>query len=235
MAHDPPAALLTAPLRPARQAALLGASLVAFVGLHAALWRWSAGEPWRAVLPNLLLAGAAVPWLRRRSRVVGLGAGRRPRWAAAALGLMLALIAAFALTWPGGSQTTPHWSSLAAVALAGPLAEELYFRGAWLDFLARALSPAAAMLLSSALFALVHLPLGRHWHAAGLALLLGLVALATRSVLWPVGLHSLWNALAVLRETQPGPDRWPVLTLAAAAAAGCLAFALLAAKRTPHA
>ena len=90
------------------------------------------------------------------------------------------------------------------VAALGPVLEELMFRGLVLHVLLRRYSPWVAIVISSALFAAIHL---NPWQAPGAfggGLLLGWIVVKTRS-LWPCvivhalfnGLHYLWQLLAM--------------------------------------
>lgn len=53
------------------------------------------------------------------------------------------------------------YAFLAVIAFVGPLVEELHFRGMWWRALANKLNPALTLVVTSALFALVHLELVR--------------------------------------------------------------------------
>lgn len=86
-------------------------------------------------------------------------------------------------------------SCLAAIV---PLTEELLFRGLFLFGLERRYGKGFALLLSSAFFGIVHLSAVNAIYATVAGLLLGGLALATRSV-WPgVAVHGAVNALPVL-------------------------------------
>ena len=98
------------------------------------------------------------------------------------------------------------------VALLAPLAEEVAFRGLVYRHLRRSMVPVGATVISAAIFAVMHASLGQSvW-----AFLLGIVAAfayeQTRSVLTPVLIHGLFNAVpigvAVVRS-RPG-DVGPV-------------------------
>ena len=90
---------------------------------------------------------------------------------------------------------TPTWAL--ALALTSAVGEEIFFRGAVLGLLSRALPPVAAVLAQAVLFAALHPAPRRAWAyplwtlCAGV--ILGAVALATGSV-WPgVLAHYLFN------------------------------------------
>ena len=90
------------------------------------------------------------------------------------------------------------------VAAIGPVLEELMFRGLVLHVLLRRYSPWVAIVISSTLFAAIHLNPWQIPGAFGGGLLLGWIVVKTRS-LWPSvichalfnGLHYLWQLLAM--------------------------------------
>lgn len=88
-----------------------------------------------------------------------------------------------------------------------PLTEELLFRGLFLFGLERRYGRGFALLLSSAFFGIVHLGAVPAVYATVAGLLLGTVALVTRSV-WPgVALHAAVNAVPVLLPERVLPIR----------------------------
>jgi membrane protease YdiL (CAAX protease family)/Tfp pilus assembly protein PilF len=127
---------------------------------------------------------------------------------------------------------------LMAGCLLPGLGEEMLFRG----FLGRGLlarfGPALGILLTSALFGLLHLDPVRICGAAILGVGLHLVYLATRSFWAPVLLHALNNALAFalmqlaqdstidLSGLEDGPNLSPLVVLAALAALAALGLLL---------
>jgi len=148
-----------------------------------------------------------------------------------AAGLLLGTLAAVVnlltmLAGSGGAGVVSQNMTLTAVALVvhvallAPVAEEVAFRGLVYRHLRHLMIPGAAMLLSSGLFAVMHSSLQQGiW-----AFLLGMVAAfayeQTKSVVTPVLVHGLFNAVpigvAVVRS-QPhdvGPV-WLVLAIVA--------------------
>lgn len=86
---------------------------------------------------------------------------------------------------------------LCVVALV-PITEELLFRGLFLFGLERRYGAGFALLLSSCFFGIVHIGAVPAVYATAAGLLLGGLALATRSV-WPgIALHGAINAVPVL-------------------------------------
>ncbi|PPB48732.1 CPBP family intramembrane metalloprotease [Arthrobacter pityocampae] len=84
------------------------------------------------------------------------------------------------------------------IAVATPLWEEILFRGAFLDGLARRFRPAVAILLSAALFAALHLVLLGFVYLFTLGIALALLRRFHRNLWAPVLLHAANNALVTL-------------------------------------
>jgi len=83
---------------------------------------------------------------------------------------------------------------LVAVAVVGPLVEELLFRGVILGGLLSHYRPRWALLGSAVLFGIVHLNLWQFVPAFGMGLATGWLFVRTRS-LWPcVAFHGIYNA-----------------------------------------
>lgn len=87
--------------------------------------------------------------------------------------------------------------SLFTLSVVAPLTEEALFRGLLLRGFARRYGPVAGVVLSSALFALFHLNVWQALAAFAAGLYLGWVYLSTRSLLFPMGVHALFNGLPV--------------------------------------
>jgi membrane protease YdiL (CAAX protease family) len=169
------------------------------------------GALWfRLLAPNLcLLVGSAVLIRRRAPQVSLTRGGRCPASVAVAGGLCAAgavlgaaaLVTRFVPLGEGapGAVTPPEGLVLMTLV---PIAEELYFRGLLLDHLRRSAGAAMAVLLTSGLFALLHLPYDQHIPMAGLSVALCVVTLLTRSLLWAVLIHAAWNAKAVILSSE---------------------------------
>jgi membrane protease YdiL (CAAX protease family) len=95
-------------------------------------------------------------------------------------------------TWWGG------WSALFALVLVAPLTEELLFRGWLLQDLKDQYGQRKALLWSSLLFGLVHLELSAILYATLGGLVLGALALRTKSTLASIAMHAGVNALPLL-------------------------------------
>jgi membrane protease YdiL (CAAX protease family) len=148
-----------------------------------------------------------------------------------AAGLLLGTLAAVAnllsmLAGSAGSGSVATGISPGAVALVlhvallAPIAEEIAFRGLIYRHLRRAMVPWVAMLLSAAIFSVMHGSFGQSlW-----AFLLGLVAAfayeQTRSIVTPMLIHGLFNAVPIgVAVVRSKPDDvgpvWLVLSVVA--------------------
>ena len=87
------------------------------------------------------------------------------------------------------------WLNLLTFVLLAPVLEELIFRGIILDGLLRRTAPWKAILLSSFLFALVHLNPWQFISAMVIGLFAGWVYFRTRNLLYPMLIHTTNNAL----------------------------------------
>ncbi len=95
------------------------------------------------------------------------------------------------------SQQVPLWLSLAAFALAPAVCEELAFRGFILSGLMKSRHKWVPIVISSILFGMIHLIPKQIFNAALLGLVLGLMAVRSRS-LWPgIVFHFIYNGLQV--------------------------------------
>jgi membrane protease YdiL (CAAX protease family) len=109
-----------------------------------------------------------------------------------------------------------------ALAIAPAVCEEALFRGLALPSLRARWGTAAAIFVTAVLFAGFHLSLYRLAPAALLGVLLGIVAVRSRS-LWPaIAFHTVNNTLVILlvragRDAPPSP--WSVVGLAGLVAA----------------
>jgi len=163
---------------------------------------------WRSTPPLPGGRPKAVPGQRGLSIAAGMLLGTL-----AALANLLSMLAGGGHGAGSVSVVTPGAVALVLhVALLAPLAEEVAFRGLVYRHLRRSMVPVGATVISAAIFAVMHASLGQSvW-----AFLLGIVAAfayeQTRSVLTPVLIHGLFNAVpigvAVVRS-RPG-DVGPV-------------------------
>ncbi|PSR54068.1 hypothetical protein AHMF7605_11320 [Adhaeribacter arboris] len=100
-------------------------------------------------------------------------------------------------------QQQPVFTSIArvfAVVMAGPVAEEMLFRGLLLTRLKRTgLNPWMSLLLVTSAWAGIHVEYswGIIFLIFGNGLLLGLSLYSSRSLLVPILLHIIWNGYAV--------------------------------------
>jgi hypothetical protein len=151
-----------------------------------------------------------VYWLGKTGGVPVLfaaGSGRALGWAvgggvvAAAFGLgYLQLIGNWRLfddAAAGSASIAPHWLFLLAV-VAAPLCEEFIFRGLIFGGLRRSAGLVPSMLISAALFSIMHPPVSM-LPVFVLGLCTAFVYDKTRSLLAPVLVHALYNG-AVLAQ-----------------------------------
>ena len=90
------------------------------------------------------------------------------------------------------------YASLLVAVLIAPICEELFFRGFLLQGLRQSMPAWAAIGVSSLIFATAHLSLGSFPILLVLAIFLGILRVATRSI-WPgVILHTFNNLLSLL-------------------------------------
>lgn len=99
------------------------------------------------------------------------------------------------------AQHSNRWSVIATVSigiLVAPLMEEFLFRGYIYGTLRRHLGPELAMLLNAALFAAIHVSVPVLPALFVLAICLTLAYEATGSLLVPMAMHALFNAVTLL-------------------------------------
>jgi membrane protease YdiL (CAAX protease family) len=90
------------------------------------------------------------------------------------------------------------WTIVTTV-VAAPILEELFFRGLVLENLAKRWSGTAAVVASAALFGAAHLPiLPQALNAFVLAILMGYIYLATRSLIPVIIIHAINNGIAYM-------------------------------------
>jgi sodium transport system permease protein len=110
----------------------------------------------------------------------------------------------------------PLWIVLLAFAVAPAICEELAFRGFILSGYNRTGRSALAIALSSVTFGVMHMIPHQVFNAALLGIVLGLLAIRSRSLLPCIAFHGIYNALAVLHGRVgeadaswiEGPVRW---------------------------
>jgi membrane protease YdiL (CAAX protease family) len=103
---------------------------------------------------------------------------------------------------------SPLWLVLLALAVIPAVCEELLVRGLVTRSLAPRLGRLAAILISAALFALLHASPARLLPTACFGVLLAYATLATGSVIPSMLMHVLNNAMALLLAA----DTWPALS-----------------------
>ena len=160
-----------------------------------------------------LLLGAAGSD-RRESVRAAVGAGLRggimllmPVWLLALCGALVLQRIAWpleqqqAMQWLAGGQLGWAWVVVVifTALVVAPVVEEVAFRGILLPVLARhGMRPWRALLLSSLLFAALHMHAGSLLPLVGVGLGCGLGYIATGHLLTPIVMHALFNASSLL-------------------------------------
>jgi membrane protease YdiL (CAAX protease family) len=169
------------------------------------------------VVPSAIVVGLAVGLVLMLGwqRVAGLAAGSARAWGVVPLGIFgVATVVTIAI--PRVSSKGTGFIGLVLLGLFfAALSEEILFRGFLLHGLARRIGGREAVLLGSALFAAAHIPsltaadLEAGGIAVSLVVLFGLgvllcrIRVATGSIWFASGVHTLWNfvTVAVLSTT----------------------------------
>lgn len=126
-------------------------------------------------------------------------------------------ILSYAQFYPYGSAPQQPLYSTLLLMLLVPCTEEIFYRWFLLGWIQRLpLSKVASSVIVSAVFAAFHLYTSQTAILAIFLLSLGLCALviATRSVLWAIHIHILWNTISLLREIRPGHERFLLISIA---------------------
>ena len=199
-----------------------------------------AGTETAVLFADLLTSAAILLWFRLRHKPLGKAAGLRrcSGWTAAfsafaALGLFVAINLALTLlpaVWL--SDYNDHMELLLStglipalsIAVAGPLAEELMFRGVIQTRLEQAMPVWAAVVLQAVLFGVVHGTPVQMAYAFLLGLVFGFLRSRTGSILPGFAAHAAFNAMNdPLGLISGAAGGWHVLAvMAAVSAAGCV-------------
>jgi membrane protease YdiL (CAAX protease family) len=173
--------------------------------------------PGQAIVLGFAIAGALVYVLTRytywRTKTIGVpnvlpeNAARALGWgaglgiAAAAVGLAYLFVLRTTPWWPGqapanaGVHIQAYWLLLLTVVLA-PLCEEFIFRGLVFGGLRRSLGLPLSMVMSAALFAIVHPPMSM-LPVFGLGLFTAFAYERGKGLLAPMLVHAIYNAAVV--------------------------------------
>ena len=199
-----------------------------------------AGTETAVLFADLLTAAAILLWFRLRHKPLGKAEGllRCSGWTAAfsafaALGIFVAINLALTLlpaVWL--SDYNDHMELLLStglipalsIAVAGPLAEELMFRGVIQTRLEQAMPVWAAVVLQAVLFGVVHGTPVQMAYAFLLGLVFGFLRSRTGSILPGFAAHAAFNAMNdPLGLISGAAGGWHVLAvMAAVSAAGCV-------------
>lgn len=98
----------------------------------------------------------------------------------------------------------PLWLLVVVYALTPAICEEIAFRGFILSGLARGGRLAIAIVISSIMFGIIHMIPQQAFNAALLGLLLGLLAVYSRSLFPTITFHLCFNAIATLQTRASG-------------------------------
>jgi membrane protease YdiL (CAAX protease family) len=149
-------------------------------------------------------------WDAPRAVLLGLGGGVAAVVASAVLSLLLTFAG-----WPVQEQAwiqellgEPRlvWSLAPWIVLVAPVAEEVFFRGYMLRFMERRLGFRAGLLLSSVVFAAIHLnPSGLPVYMV-IAMVMALVYRRSRNLLSPIVAHATLNGTVLLAGASLPPS-----------------------------
>lgn len=192
-------------------------------------------------LPPLVMLGVACAiWRLVPPLPVRRAASRGHHGLAVAGGLLLGAVAALANLMSmlariegGRGILDPEATALLLhVALLAPLAEEAAFRGLIYRHLRRSLTPAVAAWISAVIFALMHPQLSQGVWALGLGLVTAVAYEQTASLVAPVLVHALFNAVPVgVAVARARPDDLGPIWLVVGAMSLVFTFAARSAAR----
>lgn len=196
-------------------AILLGATLIAgiFAGiLMAASGRAAPDGPWlfaSYTVQFTLAVVAGAMWFRSRGGIrfrFGIKISHAP-WILAGIVLtacaslvvepLIALFPAKYLEQLNDLIGRGGWTILSTV-VAAPILEEMFFRGLLLERLSRSWSALAAVVVSAAVFGIIHLNPPQSLNAFVIAVVMGFIYLQTRSLVPVIVIHAINNGLAYL-------------------------------------
>jgi sodium transport system permease protein len=109
----------------------------------------------------------------------------------------------------------PLWFQIIAAAAVPAVCEEFIVRGVLLRSLATRLGALSAIVITSLLFGLMHVPLARMFPAAATGAMLAYITLASGSLIPAMVVHFLNNSVAILVSHAAGDSPPPLLALGA--------------------
>lgn len=193
---------------------------ILYLALHQLLRAFGASAEVRAWV---IVPVAAICFHREKSHVAGtlrLGSAR-----GAGIAALTVAAAALLNTWcfPGGlPQRTP--GMLVAAVIAGPIGEELIYRGMVFDRGCRFFGPGQAVIWSAVLFGLAHTGAAQMAAAAVFGAALCLLRMRFRSIAAPILVHGCVNLLSGWEA--PGWLPTPVLAVGALGLSGLTVWLL---------
>ena len=87
---------------------------------------------------------------------------------------------------------------LITLLFIAPIFEEFYFRGILINYLEKKIGPFWAIILSSLYFSTIHFNIAAGSTLFSLGILLGLVSYITKSVIYSIFLHMLFNLIMII-------------------------------------
>ncbi len=106
-------------------------------------------------------------------------------------------IESYDTSW-GGIDEEPYFFVFMSVILLGPVVEELMFRGVLFNLIYKKAGHVAAILLSSLIFGIWHMELVQSIYTTLFGIALSVIYLYTRSIIFPIFCHCLYNFLGTL-------------------------------------
>ncbi|RCX12332.1 hypothetical protein DFR58_12221 [Anaerobacterium chartisolvens] len=97
---------------------------------------------------------------------------------------------------------------LLGIGIAGPVIEEIIFRGLILKELSKNMSAVPAVIIQALLFGIYHLNLTQAIYASVLGIILGVVCLWTRSIWSAILIHVFYNSSSVILSKVPGLEAY---------------------------
>lgn len=213
-----------APLTPAAAAKLVAVAVATIYAVQILLVGMGVLDLVASSVADLVVI-AGVLWFAHDRKLTLADLGLRPvpaRFLVAAvlLGISMWYLTAWivVLVQPPGDpgklqqlvEQTPLVTTLFALAVLPALAEEVVFRGVFVRALATRLRPAVAIAISAATFALYHLFPPQIVSTFVLGLVLGLLAVRSRSIVPSIIVHLLNNTIAIVlaRNEVPQVGTW---------------------------
>jgi membrane protease YdiL (CAAX protease family) len=205
-----------------------GASYLLPGGSEAGVWRWLVA----VFVPLLLLLAGSLSLIRRFS--IPLSSSGRRVWLTVSIGATLGAAGGLSVGGTSPAALAPGLGPAAQcvyaflwVGMAGPIIEELFFRGTLQPLLLRHLDSGPSVAIPAVLFMAAHIGLGGLWLFFLLGLGFGMIAYYSRSV-WPAAAaHIAWNTGSIAVGIYPAAADWAPWALGVGAMAVLTVWACL--------